>query len=378
MIVADPFKKLKDAMLSRAASIATAITDGDISPTEEEILTLERLTRVAQLSAVAPPPKRAPLWPIAIAFFLSVGMVSILAFTHVSTALVRLDITASDIQFSTVGSAELTPRLSVSNLTVVNSSEFSIADPKHPMLVNDGESRAIKLNVAKGQAGNSGLISIAPLAVTKQTPVSLSALKNGNIQMEFSPQNATIEASLRGTVITTTTQLVSAPLTYSIATAAKFVAADGPINLEFPLSQQQSVEAFRGLEIESLTFKRVVVRQEEDTRASPLLVSSIIEGKMEFDGYERREILLHEARASRFTQFVGTIISLSVVNGRLQLRLVGRASNIEIRVGEQWRTLMPSRLEFLKQNHELALLWGAALYLFGLIIGFLKWARWTS
>jgi hypothetical protein len=57
----------------------------------------------------------------------------------------------------------------------------------------------------------------------------------------------------------------------------------------------------------------------------------------------------------------------------IALRFYGQVSDLRIHWGEETINLMPTYLEWLRTQHGLYLLWGSALYLFGLLITIVRW-----
>jgi hypothetical protein len=74
-----------------------------------------------------------------------------------------------------------------------------------------------------------------------------------------------------------------------------------------------------------------------------------------------------------FEQVRGEIRTLRLQDNNIDLKFHGRVRGLGAGPEENPRSLMPTWLEWLRARHSLSLFWGAAIYLFGLIAGVLRW-----
>jgi hypothetical protein len=100
-------------------------------------------------------------------------------------------------------------------------------------------------------------------------------------------------------------------------------------------------------------------------RSGVEFASSIVSGTISFDGIERR-YGIEEGDVIDVRGFAPEAARVSI-GATLRLRARGTAQQVSLRRGATSKSLAPSMLEFLAQNHTLALAWGAV----GLISGFL-------
>ena len=91
-----------------------------------------------------------------------------------------------------------------------------------------------------------------------------------------------------------------------------------------------------------------------------------------------REYPLRTGEGLQFKQSDGQMRILTMENGQLTLEFHGIVSEMTTGWEENRENLMPSRLEWLRARHGLTLLWGTTLYIFGSVLGVLRWWRKTG
>jgi hypothetical protein len=86
-----------------------------------------------------------------------------------------------------------------------------------------------------------------------------------------------------------------------------------------------------------------------------------------------QERKLRSGEAIHFEHTQGEFRTLRLQDDHIEMKFHGRVRGMAIGSGESSRSLMPTWLEWLRARHSLSLLWGAALYLFGLVTVVLRW-----
>ena len=102
-------------------------------------------------------------------------------------------------------------------------------------------------------------------------------------------------------------------------------------------------------------------------------VSSIKSGTLYLESLGGQERAVRDGESLEFDESSGIIRSLRLTDAGLVLRFRGTVSGMRTGWGDAQRTLMPSLLEWLKAQHGLSLLWGAALYVLGILVSLMKW-----
>jgi len=104
-------------------------------------------------------------------------------------------------------------------------------------------------------------------------------------------------------------------------------------------------------------------------------VSTILSGTIYFEELIGQELKLRSGEAIRFEGSEGQIEMLELKNDHIAFQFHGRVRGLTTGSSGIGRSLMPTWLEWLKARRGLYLLWGTAIYLFGLIAGVLRWLK---
>jgi hypothetical protein len=88
---------------------------------------------------------------------------------------------------------------------------------------------------------------------------------------------------------------------------------------------------------------------------------------------ERRT--LRPGEAIEFERSLGYVRTLSFDANSISLQYQGKARGMTTGFGETRTDLMPTMLEWLRARHGLSLLWGSTLYIFGMVVGVLRWLK---
>jgi hypothetical protein len=102
-------------------------------------------------------------------------------------------------------------------------------------------------------------------------------------------------------------------------------------------------------------------------------VSAIQSGTLYLESLNGSEYRLRSGQVLEFDEFEGQIRSLQLADNLITMQVHGRVRGMRTGVGSSERSLMPTVLEWLSARHGLSLLWGATLYLFGILAGVIRW-----
>ena len=94
---------------------------------------------------------------------------------------------------------------------------------------------------------------------------------------------------------------------------------------------------------------------------------------MYFQELKAREFRLRPRELISFNQSAGEIRTIRLHDNLVEVKYYGRVRGMYSGFGEHKINLMPTYLEWLSARHGLSLLWGTTLYIFGIIVGVLRW-----
>jgi hypothetical protein len=220
-----------------------------------------------------------------------------------------------------------------------------------------------------------GTISLAPLVGPQGGEVTLRVGDMPNeLRLSVKGLDASAQADLSGSV----TALLPRQARQTIAAATPQAAAlmPGPADVDFDLvalNPALSVLA-PSLAISTLALVRID-EVAQGGRSVVRRVSTLHSGSVFFDELAGRELRLRAREALRFDEVRGEIRELRLADGRLIVNFHGKVRGMASGSLEHPRRLMPSWLDWLRANQPLALLWGSALYVFGLLTTLWQWWR---
>ena len=360
---------------AKAAVDKSISEDGKL--TADEIDSLEQLSRLVKLVESSQPKRRPNLWLLPALFLTTLIILSILLFGHVSETEIELDVTASDVSFAVPDQQVLTTLMQLTRLGIDGLNEIRIPrsqeQDSHTIYSADNKQETLHVLITpeKKETGSVSLSSVIvpvgtrvriyPTEIANQyglslmgSSVDLRAEIYGRIQMSFSDHRSMIYnfASPKAIVMTSDSQEVR--LVFSVA--------NDSIGAGF--SSQLAAHELRLFQIdEFVDQKNTIVRK----------VSTIHSGTLYLEELKGKEIQLRPREQISFKQSVGEIRTIRLNDNRVELKYYGRVRGMDSGFGENKRNLMPTYLEWLSARHGLSLLWGTTLYIFGIIVGVLRW-----
>jgi hypothetical protein len=369
--------KLRQMLIEKAKAAVDKSVTKDGKLTADEIDSLEQLSRLVKLIDSTQPKRRPNLWLLPALFLTTLTILSILLFGHVSETEIELDVTASDVSFAVPDQQVLTTLMQLTRLGIDGLHEIRIPrsqeEDSHTISSADNKRETLHVLITpeKKETGSLSLSSVIvpvgtrvriyPTEIANQYGLSLTGASvdlraeiHGRIQMSFSDHTSMMYnfASPKAIVMTSDSQEVR--LVFSVA--------NDSIGAAF--SSQLAADELRLFQIdEFVDQKNTIVRK----------VSTIHSGTLYLEELKGKEIQLRPREQISFKQSVGEIRTIRLNNNRVELKYYGRVRGMDSGFAENKRNLMPTYLEWLSARHGLSLLWGTTLYIFGIIVGVLRW-----
>jgi len=371
---ADQLRKLLRQQIQRATNEAIG-SEGQVSA--EQVAKLEQLAHLLDLYEGAHPSPIRKRWPLVLALGGTLLIVSVLLFARVGETEIELDLALSEVNFVLATPQVLTESTNLSTLGVSGFDEIQIPaanhDAKSGRLSGEGDA-ALRLSVdSKGE--RRGSITLTPMMLPVETHVwvrrselprqyrlsikgtspEINVGVNGPVRLEFSHRQADLQDFLipDGVSLTSGANQVDLDLVFLDLAKSQFPSQLSAKDLSFV-----HIDEFRDEQ-------NTVVRR----------VSTIISGNLTFESLNGLEQKLRPGEMIQFEYSQGEIRTLHLDEDKINVQFHGRVRGMSIGSGEGHRSLMPTWLDWLRARHGLSLLWGTALYLFGLIAGVLRWWR---
>jgi hypothetical protein len=302
----------------------------------------------------------------------TVVLASVLLLARVGETEVDLDLVVSELRFKLDSRQQLTEIQQLTSLAASGLASVSLPGAKAAAGAAD---TGLRLSVAPDGAA-PGSISLAPIVAPARSEVTLRIGDSpGELRLSIAGLDATVRADVSGAI---SVALPRRPRqTIDAVTPQAVELAPGPADFDLDLAPSNTAAAVLApeLTISELMLMRID-EVSQGTRTVVRRVSTIQSGSAYFDELGGRELRLRAHDALRFASARGEIRSLRVSNGSLAVNFHGRVRGMASGPLEHPRDLMPRWLEWLGANRPLSLLWGAAIYLFGLLTAVRQW--WTK
>jgi len=348
-------------------------SNGYVTAQSEESLTrLARLVKLVDATGSHPPPKR---WPMVAAFAISLVIVSVLLYARVAEMEVELELTLSEVGFEISGDHLLTQRIPLVTIGVTGLREIQVPRSRfkaaYTRMTDDPDGLSARVSVADLHGDVKGMMSLAPLTFSGGTKIRIS--RSGmprQFTLTLACRDAVIHVDVTHTVNLGWTNLAEEKLELIGPKLITMKSAKESLEMDF-----QTVTG--GLFSPSVAISNLsllsVDRFQDAEHTLVRQMSTIISGTIFMESMNGESFPLRHGELIQFRKVQGEIRNLTVQDDKITLNFHGKVTGLTSGAGENRRSLMPSYLEWLHANHGLSLFWGAALYLFGLIITFSRW-----
>jgi hypothetical protein len=350
----DTLRELADRELAAGAERARA---GQRSGLASALL-------IDELARRAAPPKRSNRWITAGVFLITLSIVSLLL-TRVSKTDVALTMVTDEFAIRTApdnalfADGALARQVEITGVDGADSPDLTV--PAHPKRV-------------RVSADNSGAVRIAAVGSTTP-PLLRMALdpERKRLTLEIAAGRTRTELTLSGKV---SLQLDQSPMVLNLAEPATLVlTGDRRVTIDIAPTPSGMLLK-RDLAITEIsTLAEIATGLSPDT-AHRVASSQLRSGTLSFEEFGDRKRTLRGGERLQFAGFDGYIDSVQVTDKGLSAVVYGSVEALQSGLSAHPTNLMPTRLEWLTQRHQLALLWGSAVYVFGLLLTLGRWLSW--
>jgi hypothetical protein len=375
----NPLSHLEQALRSE---IATAVREETADGGSVPAARMARIERLAKLLQLASSSKAQPVrkrWPLVVVAVATLVLLSLLLFTHVPSTEIELEVTVDQADFNLPASQALTRTLTTSTLGM-----SGLRQARAPGL-QAGD--AIDLTsvaqvitptttahlVTDPSQEHRAAITLAPLVYSQDTRLRVQSIgEDDALRISWAARSQTIQADLSGAVKLSLDAGVVQRYVLSSPRPLLLYADGETVDLDLRPDKPDRSMFEDQLQATGLSFSRV------DQSLDPVntilrRVSSIKSGTLYLESLGGQERQVRDGELLEFDESSGIIRSLRLTDAGLVLRFRGTVSGMRTGWGDAQRSLMPSLLEWLKAQHGLSLLWGAALYVLGISVSLMKW-----
>ena len=370
-----PHKKehdLDSLLSSRArAAVEHALRSGG-EVAKDEIDTLDRLARLAELQRVTAPPERRRRWPVIGLAVATLAMVSLLLFARVPQTEIELDVQVTEVGFLLDARQVLLENVALRQVGASGLSGVQLPEPTDALLAGtdrDGDESVIRVSAGRGDA--EGSINMGAIVPQAGTEVWLRQGENPNqYRLSLRDPRDPIQIDVAGSVAISLAGVP--PRVHLFETPGGIVLRPGTgvVSLDMVLLDQKRAGITSHMSASGLNFSRV---DEISDRSLALVrrLSTIVSGTLYLESLNDQRRQLRAGEDLQFSQAKGTIRMIRVEPEHLSLNFHGWVRGMRTDADN----LMPTWLDWLKAQHSVSLFWGTAVYLFGLGLAGVKWVK---
>lgn len=372
-------KQLKELVRRKANQAAANAVASDGAQAEEEISSLRKLSQLVKTFSRAQPPTPRKRWPVILILIGTLLCVSVLVFSHVWRTAIEMDVALSEVSFVLSEEQTLTSPFQLSALGVSGFNRLELPELKQRDLYeslteSEGDKQVL---LSLSSSGKSGSISLGSVILPAGSRVWLRR-NEGPRQYRLSVKadsTQELRTEVNGTVKVSTSNAPSEILELMSPRAFVFEFGPGELDLDLTLPGEDAVSLAPNLAIKDphfLSLEEIVDTEHTLVRKIPTILS----GSIYYSALDGQQRQLREGEGLRLTGCEGELRRIEIMTKGLRFNFVGKVSGMEKGEGAYKSNIMPTVLEWIRANHGWTLLWGTTLYLFGLVLGAIRW--WTD
>ena len=313
-------------------------------------------------------------WLPASIFIATLAIASVLLFVRIPETTIELVGTFNGLGFTSAAQQPLNGALDVSSIGVAGLKDVQLPD-----------------EIARPTTGVSALRISASSADPKQTAGSIVVdrfnvpadtrvwISRTGIPRQYRitlrserPEAISIHVDVNGAVAFAPAGAAPTLATLRAPQPVEISTTSGTLDLEVTLAQGTQAPRWQQIEARGL---RVYQVQDDQKSDRPLVrpLSTLLTGSIYFESLGGTERKLRTGEMVRFGSAVGTILTFDLRDDGIAATFQGDVKGMTVGAGDHPRSLMPSLVTWLRQRQGLSLLWGTALYLFGVTTTLRKW-----
>lgn len=359
--MSDELPSLDEALARRSEALARATRrrGGRVSPSAvAELQALAALADMERKRRGVPMRARVPL---AVAFVGTLLLASLLLFVRVPSTPIELEAVATDLRFELPAEQPLTRTMPLQSLRAVGvRREAEAGGVAGPPVVS---------LQAGGIDGCKGALTLEPVLLPVGAQVGLRAgAVPGRVHLSLKAPGARLQVSASG---------CDARRPAGAARGITLVLGGEEADIELSAADGAAIAFATGIAARQLAFDQTELLAGGSLTDSTYVrsVSTLRSGRLHLLALAGREQALRRGEALAFSRVEGELQELALADGALSVRFAGQARGMQTGGAGYARSLMPTWLEWLRANQAVSLLWGSALYAFGLAAAVRRWWR---
>jgi hypothetical protein len=363
----------RDLLRQQAEAAADALRAG-AEVSAEQVERLHRVQHVVEVyDATHPSPLRR--WPVAAVFLATLIGCSVLLFVRRGETDVRLDLAVTEVAFGLPTEQKLTELTPLTTLGALGMREIQLprARGQAGRSLHSGDDAVPPVRLVQVADGErQGGMTLETVILSANTLVRVQSEGAPALRLSIQGAGTELQASVYGPIEVAVAGEGLQRLDVPSPQPVLFRSATSEADLDLRLAGSGKRVFALPLRVDRVSF--VQVEQAGDVARSIVRrTSTILSGSLYFESLNGEERKLRPGELLELSGARGDITELRVEQDHLALRFQGRVEGLSIGAGETRRSIMPTWLDWLRARRGAWLLWGTAVYLFGLVMAFLRW-----
>jgi hypothetical protein len=365
---------LRTLLATRSDEVAAEALQSGGEVSAERLEQLGRLARLVEVRDAAAT-GAGNRWTIPLLAAGTLAAVSALLFARVSTTEIELELKVSELSFVIPTLEVISDAMDVSSVGMSGLRSIVLPGPGGEAQAGGDASNIL---LTRGAAGaRIGKVSLDPISVPARTRVSLRKVEGANryrlmLQGAVSEVAVSVAGPVRVVVPPDRNEVRDFPYPRRVSA----VPGSDRVSLEFATSDSGvPPRAFRSpLPAESLFLFRLD-RFQQSEQSLVRQVPTIQSGTLYFESLDGQARPLRAGEGLHLGWTEGELRQLELASDGFLVRFHGQVSGMSAGSGEVRRSLMPTRLDWLRARHGLSFAWATGVYLIGLFGSLLRWWR---
>ena len=330
---------------------------------------------------MSPPSATGPRlsrWLPASIFLLTLAIASVLLFVRIRETSIELVGTFSGLGFTSATKQPLNGPLDVSSIAAAGLKDVQLPDEIARPSTGVSALR-ISANGAADPLRPPGNIVVDRFDIPADTRVWIARTANPRgyrlTLRSDRPEPISIHVDVNGALAFAPAGAASTVTTLRSPQPVEISSTSGTLDLDVTLAPGTQAPRWQQIDARGL---RVYQVQDDQKSDRPIIrpLSTLLTGSIYFESLGGTERKLRTGEMVRFGNAVGTLLTMDLRDDGIAATFQGDVKGMTVGAGDKPRSLMPSLVTWLRQRQGLSLLWGTALYLFGVTTTLRKW--WSS
>lgn len=333
-----------------------------------------RLARVIEMHRTHGPPPPPRRWFPALAFTVTLSVVSLLAFARCRTTEVELRATVSGLRFTALRAQQLSDPVRARSVDLAGT---MVIDGPFTAVWQPRDSSQLHIHFDSAATRAPGGITLDAIRVSAGVATRIrqgADARHWTLDFAGAPGDSIrVQSDLLGAMRLESPDTSAALVRFE--TPDQLTAAGAPgafrVGLTLPEGGTWSLHPMAVRELS------VVEQRDQADAAVPATerLSTLLGGSLFFEALGGRERAIRPGELLEMDDAAGVIRAMRATPAGVELVFHGRVRGLRAGSGASQASLMPTWLEWLRAQQALALLWGSAFYLFGLAMATRKWWR---